>query len=119
MTKKNKAMYILMICMFIAPLLILITGIPALMVFWAEEYNESLFNAWYNATLVMMNIVFICEFVMGIAGTVLGVIAYKKEETEKFPIVRTVYYLLGIPLFSFNTFVILLFIALFTRGMSV
>lgn len=117
---KNKIMNILMAVIFILPWSVLITGIPAAVVFWEEEFNKPLFELLYNITFVVAFIVVAAEFIMEVVGIILAVLSYRGKETEKFPVLKVVYFGLCTPLFSLGTFILTFFtVIVFTYGMGV
>lgn len=117
---KNAVTYFLMGVMFILPYAVLATAVPAMAVFWAEEFNKELFEFLYNATFVLAFIVSFVELITAIIGIVLSVIAYKKEEIKHFPILRTIYFAVCQGLFSAGTFILsFLTVHAFTYGMGI
>ena len=117
---KNAVTYFLMGIMFILPYAVLATAVPAFSVFWAEEFNKELFEHLYNATFILSFIIAFVELATAIVGIVLSVIAYKKEEIKRFPIVRVIYFILCQGLFSAGTFILsFLTVHAFTYGMGI
>lgn len=117
---KNAVTYFLMGIMFILPYSVLATGIPAAAVFWAEEFNKELFEILYNSTFVLAFIVAFVELITAIVGIILSVIAYKKEEIKRFPIVRVIYFVVCQGLYSVGTFILsFLTVHVFTYGMGI
>lgn len=117
---KNAVTYFLMGIMFILPYAVLATAVSAFSVFWAEEFNKELFEFLYNMTFVLAFIVSFVELATAITGISLSVIAYKKEEIKRFPIVRVIYFILCQGLFSAGTFILsFLTVHVFTYGMGI
>lgn len=117
---KNAITYFLMGIMFILPYSVLATGVPALSVFWAEEFNKELFEFLYNSTFVLSFIVSFIELATAIIGIILSVIVYKNEEVKRFPIVRVIYFILCQGLYSAGTFILAFFtVHAFTYGMGI
>ena len=117
---KNAVTYFLMGIMFILPYSVLATGVPAFSVFWAEEFNKELFELLYNITFVIAFITAFVEFATAVVGIILSVIAYKKEEIKRMPVVRIIYFALCQGLFSAGTFILaFLTVHVFTYGMGV
>ncbi len=117
---KNKLMYILMIVMFLLPLIVFFPAFLSFFIFWEENFNEPLFEAFYNLTFITAFAVAVTEFISAICGIILGVTSYTKGEIERFPVVRVIYYIIGSLIFSSETFILsFLTVHVFTYGMGV